>query len=223
MTGKSNRVLAIALAISLVVHAFVALFARYRAVEAAPEPPLQHVTIATIPKRMPPPPTPKPHDTPPASKASSLPPTHPTIKAPVTNASSPPGGVTAVSESPGPVSSGDPGTDVPGATAAPATPQPTPSPTPKPQCATPYEAARALTTVEPVAPADADAVNATVQVQVTLSATGSVVSASVFRSANNFGLDRAALVAARASKYAPEIQNCQPQGGTYLFTATFQN
>ena len=62
----------------------------------------------------------------------------------------------------------------------------------------------------------------TVQIKVSLSATGAVRSTSVYRSSGYEDLDQAALAAAKASTYAPEVVNCFPVDGSYLFRADFR-
>jgi TonB family protein len=61
----------------------------------------------------------------------------------------------------------------------------------------------------------------TVQVKVSVSATGAVSAASIYRSSGSEDLDGAALASARASTYAPEVVNCFAVSGTYLFRADF--
>jgi protein TonB len=61
------------------------------------------------------------------------------------------------------------------------------------------------------------------KVKVSLSATGGVVAVSVYKSAGNAALDQAALAAARASSYTPEIENCVKVPGNYIFSADFTN
>jgi TonB family protein len=61
----------------------------------------------------------------------------------------------------------------------------------------------------------------TVEVLVTVDASGNVVKTSISKSSTNFAVDQAAIRAARKSKYSPKIVNCQPAGGDYLFQASF--
>ena len=63
----------------------------------------------------------------------------------------------------------------------------------------------------------------TTLVQVDLDDTGALVSAEVAKSSGVGVLDRAALAAARASKFTPAIQNCTPTAGSYLFEVDFNN
>jgi len=63
----------------------------------------------------------------------------------------------------------------------------------------------------------------TTLVQVDLDASGNLVGATVAKSSGVGVLDRAALVAARASTFRPAIQNCAPTAGSYLFEVDFNN
>ena len=83
--------------------------------------------------------------------------------------------------------------------------------------------AHTLQAVSPSAPDDALGVQATAQVQVTIDAGGRVTDTRIYRSTSNLSLDRVALDAARHSTYAPATVDCQPVGGTYLFTVDFQD
>jgi len=104
------------------------------------------------------------------------------------------------------------GTDLPG----------TPAPTPHPACSNPNEPAHTVNVVAPEQPDDASVLPATAQVEVTLDAAGRVLDTSIYRSTNEMALDRAALLAARQSTYAPALVDCQPTGGQYLFRVDFQ-
>ncbi len=108
------------------------------------------------------------------------------------------------------------------ATPAP-TAAPTPTPTPKPQCAVPNADATTTQAVEPDYPDIARQQGAvgTTQVKVSLDATGHVLDASVNKSAGNQALDQAAMKAARASSFAPEVVNCVKTAGSYIFRADF--
>jgi TonB family protein len=117
----------------------------------------------------------------------------------------------------GVLASGPPATPAPTATVAPtATP---------PACANPNRLATATEKVTPDMPEIAREMGATgtAQIKVTLDANGTVTAVAVFKSTNNKALDQAALQAAQQSKYAPEIHNCRPVGGSYLYTVTFES
>jgi protein TonB len=109
------------------------------------------------------------------------------------------------------------------ATAAP--PPPTPTPTPRPACAVPNLEARMVRQEEPDYPESAkmNGVVGSVDVRVTLSPSGAVLHAAVYKSSGNAALDNSAVLAAQASTYAPEVAECKPVGGNYLFHADFTN
>lgn len=62
---------------------------------------------------------------------------------------------------------------------------------------------------------------ATAKIRVDLDATGAVLRAVVYESTGYPQLDRAAVEAARESRYAPEEKNCRSTSGSYLFTVDF--
>jgi periplasmic protein TonB len=63
--------------------------------------------------------------------------------------------------------------------------------------------------------------NVDVGVEVTVGASGQLQAASIYSSSHNSQLDQSALRAARSSTYSPELVNCVPTVGTYLFLVTF--
>ena len=186
------------------------------------------------PTPTPPPPTPPPKSTPPPVKQTNPPPqpklklnvVHTTSKAasganetkyvapPAGNENGNPNGTTA---------SGPP---QPASTIA-STPAPTvapPTATPKPQCAVPNaDAAIKGQAVEPDYPDQAreQGAEGTVRVKVTLDAAGNGVDFSIFKSSGNIALDQAAIKAARATQYTPEVVDCVKTAGSYLFDADF--
>lgn len=187
------------------------------------------------PTPTPPPPTPPPKSTPPPVKQTNPPP-QPKLKIqpPKTTAVSksasseqkyvvpkvgseegnPKG--TVASAAPAPVRTGVPATPAP-------TPAP-PTPTPKPQCAVPNaQAAIKGQAVEPDYPDIARQQGAVgdTSVKVTLDPTGSVTDVSVYKSAGNASLDQAALKAAKATAYTPDVVNCVKTAGSYIFEAQF--
>ncbi len=96
--------------------------------------------------------------------------------------------------------------------------------TPKPSCPNPNVNATTTNPVQPDYPESARDLGlgpVTVQIEVTLAASGNLISASVYKSANNMALDQAALRAARQTTYSPKLVDCKPVTGTYLFTADF--
>ena len=183
------------------------------------------------PTPTPPPPTPPPKQTPPPV-TSTVPPQQPKLKLNVPKTTSKgennssertyvqpkQGSEQGVPQ--GTVNSAPPAPTAGPATAPPATPQPTPTP---PHCAKPHVDAQTTRAVEPDYPdlARQQGAVGTVQVKVSLNATGGVTSTSIYKSAGNAQLDKAALSAARASTYSPEIEDCQATAGTYLFRADF--
>lgn len=188
------------------------------------------------PTPTPPPPTPPPKSTPPPVKQTNPPP-QPKLKVnvPKTHSNSLNGpsehayNVTKGSQNGVPqgnaVSAPLSNSTGPPATSAP-TPVPTPTPTQRPSCAVPNaDAAIKGQAVEPDYPdiARQQGLQGTAQIKVTLSAQGSVTGVTVYKSAGSAALDQAALNAAKQTSYTPEIVNCVPTGGSYLFRADFTN
>jgi TonB family protein len=58
-------------------------------------------------------------------------------------------------------------------------------------------------------------------VQVSLSNSGALESATIAKSSGSKWLDAAALTTAREQRYSPEISDCQAVGGTYLVSVDF--
>jgi periplasmic protein TonB len=182
------------------------------------------------PTPTPPPPTPPPRSTPPPTK-STTPPEQPKLKLNVVKTTSNKTNNTSAQNAyVAPVKGseeGNPNGTVasapPAPTAGPATAPPAPTPTPRPACAVPNKDAVLTRGVEPEYPEIARQQGAvgTTQVKVTLTATGGVSAATVYKSSGNAALDNAAVAAARASSYAPETENCAPIAGSYLFRADF--
>jgi len=114
----------------------------------------------------------------------------------------------------------------PGADRAPAEPAQTAEPLPAPPaaaCSAPNVEARATSVVEPDAPSDDEAQGAGTEakIRVDLSETGAVLAATVIGSTGNGRLDAAARMAALHSTYTPEIVDCKPRPGSYLFRVDF--
>ena len=82
-------------------------------------------------------------------------------------------------------------------------------------------------TVSPVVPADIPTIallqgaTGNTTVQVTLSETGALETATIAESSGNQWLDKAALSAVRGQKYSPEISGCQPVSGSYFVSVEF--
>jgi TonB family protein len=69
--------------------------------------------------------------------------------------------------------------------------------------------------------AAAQQITGTTAVRVTLDRRGTLTGASVLSSSGNPWLDRAALSAARLSRFAPEVRDCERVGGEYAFLVDF--
>lgn len=97
--------------------------------------------------------------------------------------------------------------------------------TPAPNCAQPHVDPSTKNPVQPEYPEVAREQGAfgTVKVAVTLDEHGTVISAAIAQSAGNAALDQEAIKAAKASTYSPEIVDCKPVGGVYLFRAVFDS
>jgi TonB family protein len=65
--------------------------------------------------------------------------------------------------------------------------------------------------------------HASAQIQLDLDSVGNLLAASVANSSGNVLLDQQALAAARGSKYAPEVRNCNSFKRTYFLTITVDN
>lgn len=61
----------------------------------------------------------------------------------------------------------------------------------------------------------------TVLVETTIGPTGNLIAATIYKSSGSIAIDRAALLAARQSVYAPKFVNCVPTTGDYLYRAEF--
>ncbi len=226
--------LGIAFVISIVLHAFaLPILSKYRSME----PQDQQVEKVSVSKKVkvvvptpppptptPPPPTPPPKQTPPP-KTSTTPPKQPRLKLNVVKTTSTsktasgPAENSYVAPKTGSAEGVPQGTE----TSGPVTPTAGPA-TAAPACAHPHVDAIATNKVEPDYPEIARQQGAvgTTTVKVTLSATGAVLEATVYHTSGNSQLDVSAVHAARSSSYKPEIDNCQPVGGDYLFVATFE-
>jgi len=222
-----HRILLWALGISLALHALFAYLAHdVREVHAQEPPRPGKLTLVLRPPATPTPrPTQPPKPVVAAVRARTMPskvpprPAHhakPKVVAVDDLHRTPAAGRPGPSPGPRPPGTGGDGPPVPLATEAPSAPA-------TPSCATPNVAARAVNVVSPSIPGDlATDIESTAEIAVRLDASGRVLGATVYRSAGLFPLDRAALSAARASQYAPQIRGCLPVAGTYLFTVDFQ-
>jgi periplasmic protein TonB len=59
------------------------------------------------------------------------------------------------------------------------------------------------------------------EIRIAIDADGRLTDQSVLASSGNRWLDRAALRAARQSRYRAEVRDCAPVGGTYAFVVSF--
>ncbi len=90
-------------------------------------------------------------------------------------------------------------------------------------CPVPARPARVVKAVEPDYPliARQEGLTGVAYVAVILDERGAVQESFIYRSSGARSLDEASLVAARRSQYAPEIKNCVPVAGLYIFRAEF--
>ena len=66
-----------------------------------------------------------------------------------------------------------------------------------------------------------DNATGTANIQVDIDKTGNMLAASVLKSSGDTLLDRSALAAAHASTFAPEMRDCSPVAGSYVFIVDF--
>jgi protein TonB len=90
-------------------------------------------------------------------------------------------------------------------------------------CLADGQPARISHMVAPETPAIAklQSLSGTTVVRVDISNAGSVLRTAVARSSGSAMLDRAALAAARAQAYTPEIEACRPVAGSYALEVEF--
>jgi protein TonB len=181
------------------------------------------------PTPTPPPPTPPPKSTPPPVKQTNPPPV-PKLKVNVQHVNSTSKNGPSEQQynvkqgSQNGVPQGNAPTGAPAEKAATAPPAPpAPTSTPKPACANPNIEATTTNAVQPETPdiAREQGATGTTQVKVTLTPTGSVTSATVYKSSGNQALDNAAVMAAKQSTYAPAVENCVKVPGDYIFRVDF--
>lgn len=221
MSAASNgRVLRIALAASLAVHFIIAANIYTYPVNAAPEPKVGKTYVIHLPPPTPTPPPPKPSLPHPQRKSTAvMPAIHPPARVAVTHGS-------GAHTTPYVAATGDPNeleTPGPGEiNVAPTAGPIEPTATPKPACSAPDIPAKTLVMQTAIAPDDASGYTGQAKVRVDLDASGNVTGASVYESTGSMELDRAALTAARASRYAPEEHDCKNVPGSYLFIVDFQ-
>jgi TonB family protein len=206
---RTRRLLIVAFALSLLIHAVMAIGVHWNFREPANEVQVVHVqrlrpsVIARVPT--PPPPTPRPKPVPTRIPAAPRPAAKPVGK-PSLRGIRPAGGH-SVAVSPRPA-----------ATAA-ATVAPTVAPCGKTD--TPARVTAAPTPPDIAPQARADATNGTTKVQVTLDPSGAVENASVIQTSGNPSLDLVALEMAKSAAYAPAYHDCKAIASTYDFSARF--
>ncbi len=61
----------------------------------------------------------------------------------------------------------------------------------------------------------------TTYVQVDIDPSGAILNASIARSSGYEALDREAISATQLSQFRPEIKDCEPVGGSYLYEVEF--
>ena len=219
---STGKIIRIAVAASVAVHAVFAAVVHSQPVTAAQEPkPTRILIVVELPKPTPTPP-PERHQVQPRRPHQSSQSVQPHVHPIVLHNNNRTGPIAVVPTfspgTPGPPPDGGAAQPGPAQTGVPATP----SPTPKPACSAPDIAAKSVDAISPEAPADAQGAIGTAKIRVDLNANGDVVGASVFESSGSLPLDRTALQAARESRYAPEEKNCKNVPGSYLFTVDFE-
>jgi protein TonB len=130
-----------------------------------------------------------------------------------------PQGTLASAPAVAPQSGNDTGAGAP--SAVPPTPLRTPTP---PACAVPNVEAKATQLAQPVYPESAQQLGTSgdVDVLVSLSPAGAVTATTIYKTSGSAALDQAAIRAARASTYSPDIVDCQAVAGSYTFHVSFQ-
>ena len=233
--GRLRNFLGWAFVLSILMHLVLGPLIPFKATEAHDQE-TEKVSVTKkikvkVPTPPPPTPTPKPtvqpKTTPPPKKQVTVPQPKLKVQPPKTTANGG-SGPTENKYVPPPkgsengVPQGNTATGEPKPASTPGPPASTPPP--KPQCAVPTKDASMTNGVAPEYPEVAKEQNlgpVVVLVKITLSASASVQDASILQSSGNSAIDRAAIVAARQSSYAPAIENCQPVAGTYSFRASF--
>jgi TonB family protein len=205
---RTRRLLIVAFALSLLIHAIVASGIRWRLPEPTEEEQVVHVQRVTR-QNIPRPPSPPPFTPPPHTPAPS--PVH------ATPAAKPRGK---------PSTRGIHGVG-PGALAA-TTPAPIAAPTavaatsaPCKNSDLPAELAASPTPPDIAPQVRAQATNGITKVRVALDASGNVQDASVVQTSGNTSLDLVALTMAKSAQYTPAYHDCKAVAGTYDFSARF--
>jgi periplasmic protein TonB len=201
---RGSRLLLVALALSLLVHAIVALITHPPVPTSENQAEVVSIvhrpaTIAVT--KAPTPPPPRPKQTPAPKTVSSAPPAR---------------------KGPGPAANAGAGTPAP----TPAVAQATPAPTPAANrgCTDANASAAVVATPPPpdIAPdARASGTSGVALVNVQLDASGQVADAAIRQSSGNSSLDLVALEMARDARYSPALRDCKPVASAYTFSVKF--
>jgi protein TonB len=236
---RLSGLLAWGFAVSVVLHlAFGPLLGAYKPAAGTPEEvqkvSLSHKIKVVVPTPPPPTPTPPPLKSTPPPRSATAAPQPKALKLNVvhlkSSSNSGPSEHTYVAPKSGAengVPAGSQAANAPAAPAAPApaaaTAAPTQTPSPKPACEAPHVDATVVKVAEAEYPETARQSGAvgSVDVEVSLTATGAVTGTSIYKSSGNAALDAAGVRAAQDSTYKPELLDCKPSPGTYLFHADF--
>jgi protein TonB len=223
-TARVRNYLAWSFALSLLVHLIVAPLARTLQVHEQAQEITYPLALSTRPPLRtivptPPPATPTPKPLPRAATTSAPPQFHRIVAVQTHTLGaghSRPRFTPSAYTSPGVAVS--PEAVVSAAATASAQPEPT-----KASCSQPHLDPRTENAVQPDYPdlAREQGASGTAEVRVTLDARGDVLSAVIEQGTGSTLLDNAAVAAAKASTFSPEIEDCLPVGGTYLFRADF--
>lgn len=232
--ARARNYLVWGFALSILIHMIAAPLVSNLRYHEQQQPDVTRVSISKkikvvvpTPPPTPPPPTPPPQ-TPPPQKSTPPPPqprrlklnipkTHAIADAPAEKAYVAPknGSPEGVPDAVGTAASAAPVVTAP----------PAPTPTPKPACAQPHVEPTPKSLVQPDYPeiAREQGASGTARVQVTLDAQGNVLNATINQSSGSPVLDKAAIDAAKASTFYPEIDNCEAVGGTYVVSEQFDS
>jgi periplasmic protein TonB len=211
---RTRRLLIVAFALSLLIHAVVATRIHWSYREPTENVQIVHVQRITHEKRIALMPTPPAHT-----------PSPPPTPIPTHVPSAPPRSVKPLGK---PAAHGNRHAPVGVAAATPAPTQaPTPAATATPATATcaktntPAQLAASPPPPEIAPQVRAQALSGTATVRVDLDASGAVQNATVIESTGNTSLDFVALSMAKSAQYTPAYENCKAVASTYNFSAKF--
>lgn len=202
---RGPRLLLVAFALSLLVHAVVAVMMHPpvpTSETSAEVVSIVHRPATIAVTKVPTPPPPRPKQTPAPKTLSSLPP---------------------AKRGPGPASNAGAGTPAPTPVVAAATPAPSPKASANGCSNANAPAAVVATPSPPDIPVDArtDGTSGTALVDVQLDAGGQVTRTGITQSSGNSSLDLVAVAMARDSRYSPALRDCKPVAGAYTFSVKF--